>query len=693
MAHPSFNIQRAWLRAIGSVVGSVRSIKGRVTLCVVAVLLVSIASTSLVLIHKAEQDTLTAQRDRELREGVRTASILSRRVVDLQRALTSTAALLDPATLADPHRLAAFIEAKPVLRGLFSNVFVVSAQGDMLVLAEPVGIRYPHLNVANRDYFRNTLTEQRAMVSEPLPGRLSDEPVVVFTAPLRGADGVYGVLGGALRLASRDLLSDMVDTQESDGDVLVVVTDSHGKILAHPSPQRIMQSIATEPRMADAYEAWLAAGGASGGAVEPSGLFLRQPGQVLAVAGVAGPDWLVWRAVPEAELLAPIHAARQDALVWSILIVAAASSAVLAAMSWLLRPLTLLKRRAMTLFDGPDSVHEGWPEVGGEIGELARVLRHVGAERAQLEQFNQSVLAKLGSVMASAPLGILFTRAQCFELVSAEFCRLMGRSEAQLLGQQARIIFAASEDYDALGPAVGTAFVAGEAYVGEWRFLKADGNTFWGQLRGMPVEAGKPASGTIWTLADISEQVAARTELEWAASHDLLTGLANRKLFEQRANKLLQARPASLPAAIVMIDLDRFKPINDTAGHAAGDAILKLVASAITSTVRGSDLAVRLGGDEFALLLMNCPPEVALRIAENVRKTIAEIVLNWGSHRLQVGASLGVAALAEATESLSDWLQEADAACYAAKAAGRGVVRDAAFGHLRVVHRQATPGD
>jgi diguanylate cyclase (GGDEF)-like protein/PAS domain S-box-containing protein len=485
------------------------------------------------------------------------------------------------------------------------------------------------------------------------------------------------------------LLSDLVDEPEAENNVLLVVTDAHGKIIAHPSGKRIMQSINTVPRMAEAFAAWLSAGGASGGAVEPSGLFLRQPGQVLAMAGVAGPDWLVWRAVPEAELLAPIHAARHKAFFWAILVVAGASLVVLVAVSWLLRPLTLLKRRAMTLFDGGAGMHDGWPEVGGEIGDLARVLRHVGAERAQLEQFNQNVMAKLNSVMASAPLGILFTRAQRFELVSAEFCRLLGCPEAQLLGQSARMIFAASEDYDTLGSAVGAAFEAGRAYVGEWRFLKSDGSHFWGQLRGMPVEAGTSESGTIWTLADISEQVAAREELEWSANHDVLTGLANRKLFELQVAKILRARPASLPAAIVMIDLDRFKPINDTAGHAAGDAVLKLVATAITSKVRSSDLAARLGGDEFALLLPNCPPEAALRIANDVRSAIADTVLTWGSHRLQVGASLGVAALAESTESTSAWVQAADAACYEAKAAGRGVVRGAEVRHLRSVQSRS----
>jgi diguanylate cyclase (GGDEF)-like protein/PAS domain S-box-containing protein len=446
-----------------------------------------------------------------------------------------------------------------------------------------------------------------------------------------------------------------------------------------------MRSIATEPRMAEGYAAWLVAGGANGGAVEPSGLFLKQPGQVLAVAGVAGPDWLVWRAVPEEALLAPLHAARQQSLHWAMLIVAVASAIVLGAVAWLLRPLTLLKQRALNLFAGPDAIHDGWPEVGGEIGALARVLRHVGAERAQLEQFNQGVMAKLGSVMAAAPVGILFTKDRRMELVSAEFCRLMGRTEDQLLGQEARIIFASSEDYDSLGPLVGAVFGVGKAYDGEWRFRQADGNSYWGHLRGLPVEQGRPESGTIWTLADITDQVAARAALEWSAGHDVLTGLANRKTFQLQAAKLLEHLPESLPAAVVMIDLDRFKPINDTAGHAAGDAMLKLVASAITSQVRSTDLAVRMGGDEFALLLVRCPLNVAQRIAENVRTAITAMVLTWDGQPLQVGASLGVAALSDTTESVPAWLQEADAACYVAKAAGRGVVRMAAGPTLRVV--------
>ena len=145
-------------------------------------------------------------------------------------------------------------------------------------------------------------------------------------------------------------------------------------------------------------------------------------------------------------------------------------------------------------------------------------------------------------------------------------------------------------------------------------------------------------------------------------------------LLDQRLASVFEVLPRSLPAAVVMIDLDRFKPINDSAGHAAGDAMLKAVAAAIASRVRASDLVVRIGGDEFAMLLERCTPQVAMRIAENVRAAIAGIELHWERRTLRVGASLGLASLAAETLDAAAWMKAADDACYRAKAAGRGTV-------------------
>ena len=663
------------------VAAALGSIKLRITLSAIAAMALGVLLTAVTLVQQAERDTLANQRERELSTVASTASQLSARLVELQRALRASGDQVNAEMLADPQRLESFLANKPLLRGMFSNVFLASADGRMRIYADSGGVRTPAVELSDRDYFQRTLKEHRPIISEPLPGRVSAEPVIVFTHPLTDATGVYGVIGGALRLASRDLLGDMAGLDDNDMPSLTVVTDARGRVLAHPLRRSLLQSLAGEPRLDEAYAAWAD----SGSPVEPTGLLLPQTGELVSAAGVAGPDWMVWHALPEKVLLEPLHAARRQALAWAAALVAVLALAILAIVSWLLRPLAQLEHRAQHLFDGTQDVHAGWPRASGEIGRLSRVLRHVGAERAQLEAFNSQVLKKLSSVMHAAPTGIAFTRAHRFELVSSEFCRLLGRPENELIGQPAQIIYASNEDYVALGPQVREAFAAGAAYVGEWQMLRADGSRFWAQLRGRPVDAGDMGAGTIWSVVDITAQVASREQLEWSATHDVLTGLANRKVLAQRLARVLESRPRSLPAAVVMLDLDHFKPINDSAGHAAGDAMLKAVAAAITSRVRASDLVVRLGGDEFALLLERCSHETALRIAENVRRAITDIELPWERHTLRVGASLGVASLSAETDSVDAWLAEADAACYAAKAAGRGAVLAAQRPALRVV--------
>lgn len=657
------------------------SITLRLALAGVAAMAAGVALATVLLVRQAERDMIDRQREQQLADVVEVARELSARVVQRQEALRLSAHQFDTALLRDDARLTQLLDAKPLLRRQFASVFVAGADGRVLAYADPLGVRRSDVNLADRDYFRRTLAERRGIVSEPVSGRVVGEPVVVFAHPLVDAQGdVQGVLGGTLRLVHNDLLADASHGRAA-GEELKVVTDARGRLVTHPMRSRILQPLSGETRLADAFADWQR----SGAPVEPGGLLLAQAGEVVTVAGVPGPDWVVWRTVPEPALLAPLHRARREALAWAGGLILVLSLALLAILWRLLRPLAQLEARALHLFDGSHAVHEGWPDAGGEIGRLARVLRHVSAERAQLESFNAQVMGKLSSVMAAAPVGICFTRGKRFELVSAEFCRLFGRDEADMLDQPAGIIYASHEDYQAVTRQVQAAFGDGKPYAGEWPMLRADGTRFWGQLRGRPVSDDDAAAGFIWTVADISEQVAARQQLEWSASHDALTGLANRKLFAQRLAHVIEALPRSLPAAVVMIDLDHFKPINDDAGHAAGDAMLAAVATALTTRVRTTDLAARLGGDEFVLLLEHCPHETALRIAESVREAIATLELPWQGRTLRVGASLGVASLNTEIGNVDAWLAEADAACYAAKAAGRDGVQVAGRPALRVV--------
>ncbi len=656
---------RLW-RALGS-------LKFRLGVAAVLALALGIGASTAVLVQRAQSDTLVERSAQELLEASRVARVLSRQVVQQQQALAVLAQQLTPEKLGDADGLRRRLQDMPVLLTQFDSITLVTAAGRGIVTYDRNGVRSTDIDIADRPYFQRARRERRPLVSEPVVSRVSTEVVVLVTQPLP-QDGGY-VMGG-LRLRTRNLLAGLADEPDTRdphggaGGPLVLLTDAQGRMLAHPDAELVGAPISAEPSLAASVERWRQAGAP----VEPTGLDVSDGEQVVTVAGVAGPDWLVWRSTPRSLVLAPLARARSEALAWAAGLTVALACGMLAWLALLLRPLSRLERRAEHLFDGSLDPQAGWPRAGGEIGRLERVLRHVAAERAQLETFNHRVIQRLQSVMGAAPVGIAFTRDRRFELVSRQFCQLLGRDETELLGQPAQLIFVSNEDYLRLGSDVAQAFDSGQVYSGEWQLLRADGTRVWARLRAQPVDSAEPQAGTIWTANDITQEISTRQALEWAATHDPLTGLANRAAFDQRVARLFAARPRSLPAALVLLDLDRFKPINDVHGHAAGDAMLRAVAAVAALRVRPGDLLVRLGGDEFAVVLERCSADAATRVAEDLRAAIASVHLPWEGQLLDVDASAGVALLDEHTADAAAWVAAADRACYDAKAAGRGRV-------------------
>lgn len=174
----------------------------------------------------------------------------------------------------------------------------------------------------------------------------------------------------------------------------------------------------------------------------------------------------------------------------------------------------------------------------------------------------------------------------------------------------------------------------------------------------------------------LEDTVAERTsELKDLADSDALTGLANRRCFERSLERVFTAvTDQEAHSYLLYIDLDQFKIVNDTSGHAAGDAVLKHVASLLQKNLRKSDVIGRLGGDEFAALLHNCPEAVARRIAETIRREIDALRVPWETETHKVGASIGCVLVDPAHGTIADIMQLADHACYAAKNAGRNRV-------------------
>ncbi|MDB5808297.1 MAG: hypothetical protein JWN94_419 [Betaproteobacteria bacterium] len=181
--------------------------------------------------------------------------------------------------------------------------------------------------------------------------------------------------------------------------------------------------------------------------------------------------------------------------------------------------------------------------------------------------------------------------------------------------------------------------------------------------------------GWVVVFHDVSQIQEMAQQLSWQASHDALTGLVNRREFERRLGGLIEsARTDVKPHALLYMDLDNFKTVNDTCGHAAGDELLRQLTTVMQSRMRGSDTLARLGGDEFGVLLESCPLDQAVRIANGLREAVRDFRFVWQDKTFGIGVSAGLVTI-DGAETVSRVLANADATCYEAKSKGRDRVQ------------------
>jgi diguanylate cyclase (GGDEF)-like protein/PAS domain S-box-containing protein len=203
-----------------------------------------------------------------------------------------------------------------------------------------------------------------------------------------------------------------------------------------------------------------------------------------------------------------------------------------------------------------------------------------------------------------------------------------------------------------------------------------DGTRFGVQASASPIRTDRGALlGTVLVFRDVTEERRLAREMTWRATHDALTGLVNRAEFESRLHRALEAaRDAGREHALLWIDLDQFKLVNDACGHAVGDELLRQVGVLLARGLRPVDTLARLGGDEFAVILEHCPEAAAQRVAQQMCDRIEAFRFDHAGQRHRVGASIGLVPVDGRWPGVAAILQAADSACYAAKEAGRNRV-------------------
>ncbi|MEL6940862.1 MAG: EAL domain-containing protein, partial [Cyanobacteria bacterium J06598_1] len=182
--------------------------------------------------------------------------------------------------------------------------------------------------------------------------------------------------------------------------------------------------------------------------------------------------------------------------------------------------------------------------------------------------------------------------------------------------------------------------------------------------------------GTVLVFRDVTEERSRATQLAWEAAHDPLTQLRNRTSFVREVTKALPKKQHPHPHHVMCyLDLDHFKVVNDTCGHAAGDELLQQVAELWRAQIRASDVLARIGGDEFGLLLYNCDLDRATRIAQDFCDTIRAFRFTYNGKVFKIGVSIGIVPIGHASSTVESIFGRADTACYQAKQKGRNRIQ------------------
>ena len=337
------------------------------------------------------------------------------------------------------------------------------------------------------------------------------------------------------------------------------------------------------------------------------------------------------------------------------------------------------------------------------------IMEDVGEERAIREAFEQSTRELLG-IFETTLIGIVVVRHRRVVRNNRRFEQLFGAAPGALIARPITDLIA-EDDLDALVERFYADLRDGRDHHSELRMRREDGSTFWVRISGRAFDVADPVAGSAWLIEDITQRRAAEhalleanSEMErrvnartaelaaaneklqaevfermqteqqiWhMAHHDALTGLPNRALLQDRlAQALHQASRRDNRVAVMFLDLDRFKSINDSLGHAVGDELLKQVAERLRGSVRSMDTVSRLGGDEFVVVLHDVGnADDVVMVAEKILASLAP-PLQIENHSLHMTPSVGISVFPDDGTDAMQLMKNADTAMYHAKAAGR----------------------
>ena len=653
------------------------SLRTRMTLAVtgfVLMLMLVTATVTMLLFERLNEQRLKGQQTtivELLADSIDTTIVVAR------NALLNNARAFPRSVVASPEAAQSWLDSRTGLKTQFftSHLFLVRPDGTLLAMTPKVH-KDAMSSPAITDVIKATFATGKPMVSNPVPCCMNPSALqIVFTAPVEVEGKVALVLGGSFNPAQPNIFTKQMSTKLSSSGFVRIISSDH-KVVIHPDIKRINQKAAPDV-VASIDKAF----------TQKEPLTVRHTGVngkelLTCMKRLASADWVVATSCYTEELIAPERAARNWFIAVTILGTALAVLVVFYMMRLMTRPLQQLAEHLTNLSAKKGEDRFIHLSVNGEIGRLT------GAFNSMVSEIDTNSAALLKSeeryrlVLENSADFIFWRRPDgSFEFVSPAVKDITGYSQEEFYADPLimnNMVY--PQDRGILEDGEGNRHVTDFCGVREveYRIVTKDGETRWVRHSCTAIHNSDGVFlGRRGCISDISDKKFLADQVSHLVMHDILTGLPNRSLFADRLEvALAQAKKDQKYLVVMFFGIDRFKLINDTMGHEAGDALLIMTAERLRRQIHSEDTMCRFGGDVFSFILPSRDSKhEAVSMAYLILAALTEPFHLPGGKKITLTGSIGISVCPTDGKTVEALIKNAETAMYDSKKNGKNTFR------------------
>ncbi|WP_076590981.1 EAL domain-containing protein [Herminiimonas arsenitoxidans] len=610
--------------------------------------------------------------------------------------LTQLAATSEARSIEGARQLLTVLSVVPELRGSpkacsqfletilkknegYVNFGLIQLNGDVSCSALPLTEK---INLGDRPHFQRAVRNRTFSAGDYVLGRTARKHTINLTYPIfNNAGEVQSVIFAALDLS---VLDRFVSDIELPAGAVLVTADSNGTIIARrPNPEKWIGTRTPQTL----FDVMIKVGFGTSALTDSDGITRLHAFAPVGTNNIS--NFKVSIGIPIDDIVAPAnHLQMMELITLAIIALLALVAAWFVGDVIILRRVKALVRTADQIAAGNLQARTGIKYGKEEISQLAqafdsmvislqqhetereqsKAILFAEKERAQvtLESIADAVITtdNLGNIEYMNPVAESltgWTKAEAEGLPSTRVFKIINGHTREPVPNPVELVFEQQSNVELIKDTV---------------LLSRNGIEYAVEDSAAPIRNREgEIIGVVLVFHDVSDSRKLAIQLSHQAAHDPLTGLFNRREFERRLEVAIDTLGRQTKQhALLYMDLDQFKIVNDTCGHSSGDELLRQITALLQPLVRDSDTLARLGGDEFGAFLENCTPESAVRIAEKLRQTICDFHFVWQDKIFPIGVSIGLVNFNSNALSLPDLLSAADTACYVAKDTGRNRV-------------------